>query len=40
VSDGGSSGRTHIEPLTRIMARRIEEKEGVKKNIILCRINF
>jgi len=38
-SDGGPSGRTHIGPLTRAMARRMEE-EGVQKTIFLWRINF
>ena len=39
-SDGGPSGSTHIGPLIRAMARRMEEEEGVQKTIFLWRINF
>jgi len=27
--DGGSLGRPHIKPLTRVMVRRMEEEEGL-----------
>jgi len=37
--NGGSSGRTHIGSLTRVMTRRMEE-EGVQKTLFLWRINF
>jgi len=38
--DGGLSRRTYIEPLTRVMAIRMEEEEGVQKTIFLWRIIF
>jgi len=39
---GGPSGRTHIGPLTRAMARRMEEEEEeiVQKTLFLWRIKF
>jgi len=39
-SDGGPSRRALIGPLTRVMARRMEEEEGVQKTLFLWRINF
>jgi len=40
-SDGEPFGRTHIGPLTRVMARRMEEDEKeVQKTLFLWRINF
>jgi len=39
-SDGGPSGRIHIEPLIRVMARRLEEEKGAQKTLLLWRIIF
>jgi len=33
--DGGLIGRPHIGLLTRVMARRIEEKEGLQQTLLL-----
>ena len=38
--DGGPSRKTHIGPLNRVMAKRMEEEEGVQKTLFLWRINF
>jgi len=37
--DGGASKRTYIGPLTRAMAKRMEE-ERVQKALFFWRINF
>jgi len=38
--DGGPFEKTHIRPLTRANARRMEEEEEVQKTLFLWRIIF
>jgi len=39
-SDGGLFGRIHIGPLSRVMARRMEEEERLQKTLLLWSVIY